>query len=147
MYLETCDEPASSQPTDATFDRPPAMRSAGGHGRAPPGREGRRTGEDDFEVPVVLMTFGWDPFGDPTHGEKSLGRDRSCVFRVLAMERVVKWFTSHTRYDSHTNEKVFSWDFFVQCWKGLVLGRWFWSLDFVCDGSWVQYYRVAFFTA
>ena len=61
---------------------------------------------EEFEVPVVLMTLGWDPAGDPTHAEKALGRDRECVMRVLEMPRVVRWFTSHTRYDSHTDEKV-----------------------------------------
>lgn len=61
---------------------------------------------ENFEVPVVLMTVGWDPAGDPTHREDALGRDRTCVFRVLDMPRVVKWFTSHTRYDSHTDGKV-----------------------------------------
>lgn len=66
-------------------------------------------GKEDFHVPVVLMTLGWDPFGDPTHSEKSLGRDRSCAMRVLEMGRVVRWFTSHTRYDSHTDEKVRCW--------------------------------------
>ena len=84
--------------------------AAGGalNGR-PPRSEGlRQRGgeEEDFEVPVVLMTLGWDPSGDPTHREDALGRDRSCVFRVLEMERVVAWFTSHTRYDSHTDAKV-----------------------------------------
>lgn len=61
---------------------------------------------EEFEVPVVLMTLGWDPSGDPTHAEKTLGRDRECAMRVLEMPRVVRWFTSHTRYDSHTDEKV-----------------------------------------
>lgn len=62
--------------------------------------------EESFDVPVVLMTLGWDPAGDPTHNERGLGRDHACVFRVLEMPRVVRWFTSHTRYDSHTDEKV-----------------------------------------
>lgn len=67
----------------------------------------RMPGEgEDFEVPVVLMTLGWDPAGDPTHREDALGRDRACVFRVLEMPRVKRWFTSHTRYDSHTDELV-----------------------------------------
>lgn len=62
---------------------------------------------ENFEVPVVLVTLGWDPAGDPTHREDASGRDRTCVFRVLQMPRVVRWFTSHTRYDSHTDaEKV-----------------------------------------
>eukprot|EP00752_Nemacystus_decipiens_P002399 g2263.t1 len=62
-------------------------------------------GKERFDVPVVLMTLGWDPFGDPTHNERNLGRDRECTYRVLEMDRVVRWFTSHTRYDSHTDEK------------------------------------------
>lgn len=61
---------------------------------------------ENFEIPVVLMTLGWDPSGDPTHSERLRGRDRTCTYRVLEMERVVRWFTSHTRYDTHTDEKV-----------------------------------------
>lgn len=61
---------------------------------------------EDFTVPVVLMTLGWDPSGDPTHKEHALGRDHSCVLRVLEMKRIVRWFTSHTRYDSHSDKLV-----------------------------------------
>lgn len=63
-------------------------------------------GGENFDVPLVLVTLGWDPSGDPTHAEPALGRDSSCVRRVLQLPRVLKWFTSHTRYDSEVNEKV-----------------------------------------
>lgn len=72
-------------------------------------REGEvhRIGEgENFQVPVVLMTLGWDPAGDPTHHERLLGRDTTCTRRMLELPRVVRWFTSHTRHDSHTDEKV-----------------------------------------
>ncbi|CAM9906905.1 unnamed protein product [Scytosiphon promiscuus] len=63
------------------------------------------TETENFDIPLVLMTLGWDPAGDPTHSENLRGRDRTCTYRVLEMERVVRWFTSHTRYDTHTHEK------------------------------------------
>lgn len=52
------------------------------------------------------MTVGWDPAGDPTHSRVHMGRDTACAVRVLEMKRVVMWFTSHTRRDSHSHEKV-----------------------------------------
>lgn len=54
---------------------------------------------------MILLTLGWDHAGDPTHHEGAK-RDRSCAFRMLEMHRVVMWFTSHRRADSHTHEKV-----------------------------------------
>lgn len=53
---------------------------------------------------MVLLTLGWDDYGDPSHAGP--GRDRSCVLRVLELGRVVLWFTSHTRRDSRKHEKV-----------------------------------------
>lgn len=64
-----------------------------------------KQGTENFEVPVALMTFGWDPSGDPTHNVGA-SRDRSCAYRMLEMGRVVKWFTSHARGDSYKHEKV-----------------------------------------
>lgn len=52
------------------------------------------------------MTLGWDRTGDPTHHDTARGRDWSCALRMLEMDRVAKWFTSHTRADSHRHEKV-----------------------------------------
>eukprot|EP00752_Nemacystus_decipiens_P008223 g7353.t1 len=71
------------------------------------GYGGNSTGkakEENFEVPVVLMTLGWDRDGDPTH-HVGAWRDRSCAYRLLEMGRVVKWFTSHARSDSRKHEK------------------------------------------
>lgn len=63
---------------------------------------------ENFDVPVVLLTLGWDPAGDPTHGERGFGRDNSCALRVADIPRVLRWFTSHTRHDSRRHEKVSS---------------------------------------
>jgi len=51
------------------------------------------------------MTMGWDRDGDPTHNG-SAKRDRSCAYRLLEMDRVLKWFTSHARRDSRKHDKV-----------------------------------------
>lgn len=63
-------------------------------------------GGEDFDVPVVLMTLGWDQSGDPTHLEIEQNRDTSCALRVLGLPRVVRWLTSHWRKDSYSHEKV-----------------------------------------
>lgn len=70
-----------------------------------PGRGVPGSGEN-FAVPLVLMTLGWDPYGDPTHRENASGRDTACALRVLEMSRVVGWFTSHTRKSSRSHPKV-----------------------------------------
>lgn len=70
-------------------------------------KAGRLPGEgEDFQIPLVLMTLGWDPAGDPTHQAEAEGRDLSCVYRILKVKRIKTWFTSHTRYDSRTDDKV-----------------------------------------
>lgn len=61
---------------------------------------------EDFDVPLVLMTVGWDPAGDPTHSWRSAGRDVNCAIRMLNLPRVQTWLTSHTQSDSHAHPKV-----------------------------------------
>lgn len=70
---------------------------------------------DDFDVPLALMTFGWDPAGDPTHHWRGSGRDVNCAKRILDLPRVVAWFASHTQGDSYDHPKV-------GCANGLKLG-------------------------
>ena len=62
--------------------------------------------DEDFTVPLALMTVGWDPAGDPTHHWNPSGRDTSCAIRLLNNQRVVVWFTSHTQPGSHPHPKV-----------------------------------------
>lgn len=61
---------------------------------------------EDFDVPLALMTLGWDPSGDPTKYTTDHVRDVSCVMRVLDLPRVKAWFTSHTQYNSQPHPKV-----------------------------------------
>lgn len=74
------------------------------------GRDRRKKREpyddEDFSVPLALMTVGWDPSGDPTHNWHGSGRDETCAIRLLNSQRVTVWFTSHTQLRSHPHPKV-----------------------------------------
>lgn len=61
---------------------------------------------EDFDVPLALMTVGWDPSGDPTHTWSSSGRDVNCALRMLNLPRVVVWLTSHKQEGSHDHPKA-----------------------------------------
>lgn len=62
---------------------------------------------EDFDVPVALITVGWDPAGDPTHLPLRVPRDLSCATRLLDLPRVVTWFDSHTQMGSIEHPKVY----------------------------------------
>lgn len=62
--------------------------------------------KEDFDVPLVLMTLGWDPSGDPTKINTDGYRDPSCIMRVLDLPRVKTWFTSHTQRSSRPHPNV-----------------------------------------
>lgn len=63
-------------------------------------------GDEDYDIPLAIMTLGWDPAGDPTRSGQGMGRDVTCALRILDLPRVGVWFTSHTHADSHQHPKV-----------------------------------------
>ena len=69
-------------------------------------KKGEPYDDEDFSVPLALMTVGWDPSGDPTHNYHGGGRDTSCAIRLLNNQRVMVWFTSHKQSGSHPHPKV-----------------------------------------